>query len=78
LVPFILLIVISYIALRLGDIAGVAGTICAALLFATILFVSRRGLAISNPVERNRLISMVILGVCVSELLGRRKGAKDV
>lgn len=76
LVPFILVIVISYIALRFGNIAGVAGTICSALLFATILFEPRSGLAISNSIERNRLISMVILGGCVSELLGRRKGAK--
>jgi hypothetical protein len=80
LVPFILLfvisfIVISFIALRFGDIAGVAGTICAALLFATILF-GPTGFRISNSSERNPLISMVILGVCVSELLGRRKGAK--
>jgi hypothetical protein len=78
LVPFILLIVISYIALRFGDIAGVAGTICAALLFATILFGSHPGFAIGNSSERNHLISMVILGVCVSELLGRRKGARGM
>jgi len=77
-VPLILLIVISYIALRFGDIAGVAGTICAAVLFATILFEPRPGFAISNSSERNHLISMVILGVCASELLGRRRGTKGM
>lgn len=75
MVPFILLIVISYIAVRFGDLAGVAGTLCAALVFAAILF-PPPGIAISNPGERSHLISMVILGVCASELLGRRKSSK--
>lgn len=72
-VPFILLMVICCIAVRFGNIAGVAGTLCAALLLTTIRI--EPGLAIGNPVDRNHLISMVIMGVCASELVGRRNRA---
>lgn len=72
LAPLFFLLVISYIAMRFGDIAGVVGTIGAAFVFAFFLF-EPRGLAISSPIERNRLISMIIIGLLVSELLGRRK-----
>jgi hypothetical protein len=74
----ILLTVFSYIAVRFGNMAGVAGTICAALLFAILLLEHRSGLVIPNPAERNHLISIMILGVCASELLGRRKGGKGI
>jgi K+-sensing histidine kinase KdpD len=73
LVPFFFLFVISFVALRFGQFAGLAGTICAALLFASILFEPRPSLAMSNPAERNHLICMVVIGICASELLGRRK-----
>ena len=73
LVPFIFLAVVSYVALRFGDKAGLIGTIVAALLFASVLFEPRPSLAISNPVERDHLIVMVVLGLCASEFLGRRK-----
>jgi hypothetical protein len=73
LVPFIFLTVISYVALRFGDKAGLIGTAIAALLFASVLFEPRPSLAISNPVERDHLIVMVVLGLCASEFLGRRK-----
>lgn len=72
-VPFVFLIVISYIALRFGDIAGLIGTISAALLFASILFEPRPSLAMSNPVERHHLLSMVILGIFASEFFGRHR-----
>jgi hypothetical protein len=73
LVPFVFLGVIAYIAVRFGDIAGLVGTICSALVFASILFEPRPSLAISNPVDRNHLIVMIVIGICASELLGRRK-----
>jgi hypothetical protein len=73
LVPFMFLLVILYVALRFGHIAGMIGTICAALVFEIFLFEPTLSLAISSPAARNHLISMVILGVCASELLGRRK-----
>jgi hypothetical protein len=73
LVPFVFLAVIAYIALRFGTIAGLVGTISSALVFASILFEPRPSLAISNPVDRNHLIVMIVIGICASELLGRRK-----
>jgi hypothetical protein len=75
LVPFVFLGVIAYIAVRFGDIAGLVGTICSALVFASILFEPRPSLAISNPVDRNHLIVMIVIGICASELLGRRRTA---
>ena len=72
LAPLFFLLVISYIAMRFGDIAGVVGTIGAAFVFAYFLF-EPRGLAISSPLERSRLVSMIIIGLLMSELLGRRK-----
>lgn len=74
-VPFVFLVVISYVALRFGDTAGLIGTLAAALLFASILFEPRPSLAMSNPVERNHLVSMVILGIGASEFLGRRRNS---
>ena len=72
-VPFIFLVVISYTAVRFGAVAGVFGTISAALIFASVLFEPRPSLAIDNPAARNHLISMIIIGICASEFLGRRK-----
>lgn len=73
IVPFVFLLVILYVALRFGHIAGIIGTLCGALVFEIFLFEPRLSLAIDNPSARNHLISMVILGICASELLGRRK-----
>ena len=73
MVPLIFLLVILYVAFRFGNIAGILGTICAALVFEIFLFEPRLSLAISSPAAKNHLISMVILGIGASELLGRRK-----
>ncbi|HEX3107191.1 MAG TPA: DUF4118 domain-containing protein [Terriglobales bacterium] len=73
LVPLLFLLVILYVALRFGHLAGIIGTVCAALVFEIFLFEPTLSLVINNPSARNHLISMVILGVCASELLGRRK-----
>ena len=75
IVPFLFLLVILYVALRFGHIAGMLGTIFAALVFEIFLFEPTLSLAISSPAARNHLISMVILGICASEFLGRRKAA---
>jgi K+-sensing histidine kinase KdpD len=72
-IPLLFLLVILYVALRFGNVAGMIGTVCAALVFEIFLFKPTLSLAIHNSVARNHLISMVILGVCASELLGRRK-----
>jgi K+-sensing histidine kinase KdpD len=73
IVPLFFLLVILYVALRFGHIAGIIGTICAALVFEIFLFAPRLSLAIESRSARHHLISMVILGICASELLGRRK-----
>jgi hypothetical protein len=73
IVPLLFLLVILYVALRFGHIAGIIGTVCAALLFEIFLFEPTLSLAIHNASARNHLISMVIFGICASELLGRRK-----
>lgn len=73
IVPLFFLLVILYVAVRFGHIAGIIGTICAALVFEIFLFAPRLSLAIESRSARNHLISMVILGICASELLGRRK-----
>jgi hypothetical protein len=73
IVPLFFLLVILYVALRFGHVAGIIGTVCAALVFEIFLFEPTLSLAIDNPAARNHLISMVILGICASEILGRRK-----
>lgn len=73
IVPLLFLIVILYMALRFGHVAGIIGTVCAALVFEIFLFEPKLSFAIENTTARNHLISMVILGICASELLGRRK-----
>jgi len=73
IVPLFFLSVILYVALRFGHVAGIIGTVCAALVFEIFLFEPTLSLAIENPSARNHLISMVILGICASEILGRRK-----
>ena len=73
IVPLFFLLVILCVALRFGHVAGIVGTLCAALVFEVFLFQPTLSLAIHNSSARNHLISMVILGVCASELFGRRK-----
>ncbi len=73
IVPLFFLLVILHVALRLGHVAGIIGTVCAALVFEIFLFEPTLSLAIESPSARNHLISMVILGICASEILGRRK-----
>lgn len=73
IIPLLFLIVILYVALRFGRVAGIIGTVCAALVFEIFLFEPTLSFAIESPTARNHLISMVILGICASELLGRYK-----
>jgi hypothetical protein len=75
IVPLLFLVVILYIALRFGHVAGIMGTVFAALVFEIFLFEPTLSFAIESPTARNHLISMVILGICASELLGRRKAS---
>ncbi|HKW18213.1 MAG TPA: DUF4118 domain-containing protein [Terriglobales bacterium] len=73
LAPLAFLLVIFYFARRFGSLAGVVGTVGAALVFEVFLFEPRFSLAISSSAARNHLIWMVIAGICLSELLGHRK-----
>ena len=73
IVPFFFLLVILYVALRFGHVAGIIGTVCAALVFEIFLFEPRLSLTIQNSSARNHLISMVVLGICASQVLGRPK-----
>lgn len=69
LVPFIFLAVIVFVAIRFGNIAGMLGTLAAALIFSIFLFKPIPSPFVENPAARNHLIWMVLIGI-VSDLLG--------
>jgi K+-sensing histidine kinase KdpD len=73
LVPFLFIAPILLVALRFGSTAGVLGTIAAALIFASSLFEPRLSLVVRDLAARSNLIWMVLLGLIISELLGRGK-----
>lgn len=68
--PLIFLVVIFLVATRLGNFAGMFGTLSAALVFAVFLFEPRFSLLINDVAARDHLIWMVVLGVVISDLLG--------
>lgn len=68
--PIAFLLIIIAAALLFGRTAGVLGTIAAGFLFAYFLF-EPEGLAISDPVAKQHVIWMLILGVALSDLLNR-------
>ena len=70
LVPFIFLAVIVFIAIRFGSIAGMLGTIAAALIFSIFLFKPIPSPFVEDPAARSHLIWMVLIGVILSDLLG--------
>lgn len=72
LLPLPFLIIVALIAVLFGRAAGVLGTIAAAFLFAYFLF-EPSGLGVSDPSARNHLIWMLIIGVVISDLVGRFK-----
>jgi Domain of unknown function (DUF4118) len=67
-IPFLLIIVL--VAFWFGRAAGVLGTLAAAFLFAYYLF-EPPGLAVGDPVARDHLIWMLVLGIAISDLLAR-------
>jgi K+-sensing histidine kinase KdpD len=69
--PVLFLAPILSVVLRFGSTAGVLGTIAAALIFASFLFEPRLSLAVHDLAARSNLIWMVLLGLIISELLGR-------
>jgi K+-sensing histidine kinase KdpD len=69
-IPFLVIIVL--VAFRFGRAAGVLGTLTAAFLFAYYLF-EPAGLAVSDPVARDHLIWMLVIGIVISDLMARFK-----
>ena len=70
--PISFLLIIVLVALWFGRAAGVFGTLAAAFLFAYYLF-EPAGLAVGDPVARDHLIWMLVLGIVISDLLARFK-----
>jgi uncharacterized protein DUF4118 len=74
-IPFLLIIVL--VAFWFGRVAGVLGTLTAAFLFAYYLF-EPAGLAVGDPVARDHLIWMLVVGIAISHLLARFKLRRQV
>jgi K+-sensing histidine kinase KdpD len=71
-VPLVFLCVILFIALRFGSAAGILGTVGAAVIFAEFLFDPFLSIRVGDPVQKNYLIWMFIIGIAASELAGIR------
>jgi len=71
-VPLVFLCVVLLIAVRFGSAAGILGTVGAAVIFAEFLFDPFLSIRVSEPVQKNHLIWMVIIGIAASELVGMR------
>jgi integral membrane sensor domain MASE1 len=68
--PFLFLGIIVFVAVRFGSASGILGTIGAAIVFAEFLFEPAFGLRVSDSVQRDNLVWMVIIGIAASEILG--------
>lgn len=68
--PFVLLGVVIFVAVKFGSTSGILGSIGAAIVFAEFLFDPVLSLRVSNPAERNNLLWMLLIGIIASELLG--------
>jgi K+-sensing histidine kinase KdpD len=68
--PFLFLRVIFFVALRFGSAPGIQGTIGAAIVFAEFLFEPMFSLRVSDSVQPDHLIWMLIIGIAASEILG--------
>ncbi len=73
--PFAFLAIIIAVAILFGRLAGVIGTAVAGLIFASVLFDPSPSLAIGDPVAKAHLIWMLVIGVVVSDVIGRRRVA---
>jgi len=71
-VPLVFLCVILFVALRFGSAAGILGTVGAVVIFAEFLFDPFLSIRVSDPVQKNHLIWMSIIGIAASELVGIR------
>ena len=73
LVPLWFIAVLLAVAMRFGFIAGAAGSVLAAIIFAIFLFQPYGSLAVDNISARGNLAWMVLGGLVSSYLLGPRK-----
>jgi K+-sensing histidine kinase KdpD len=64
--------IIVLVAIRFGVLAGIFGTITAALIFAVFLFEPRLSLAVQDSVAKSNLIWMLVAGIAISELVGHQ------
>jgi len=73
--PFAFLTIIVAVAILFGRLAGVIGTAIAGAIFASVLFDPSPSLAVQDPVARAHLIWMLVIGVVISDVIGRRRVA---
>lgn len=69
-IPFLFIPVIAVIASRFGTWVGILGTIGATAIFAAFLFEPGFSVRVSNTLQRDNLVWMVIVGIGLSEILG--------
>jgi K+-sensing histidine kinase KdpD len=77
ILPVLFLVLILFVVLRFGSMAGVLGTIAIGLIFAIFLFEPRFNLLVADIAARSRLIWMVLIGIIVSGLLGHPAAGND-
>jgi K+-sensing histidine kinase KdpD len=69
-IPFLFIAVIALVASRFGTWPGILGTIGSTVIFAAFLFEPFFSVRVSDSVQRDNLVWMVIGGVALSEILG--------
>jgi|SRR5215469_4170554 len=71
--PLLFIAAIGVVADRFGSAAGILGTVGAAIIFAEFLFPPTLSLRVSDSLQRNNLLWMVVIGTIISELLGAQR-----
>jgi K+-sensing histidine kinase KdpD len=70
--PLVFLGVVVLVAIRFGRLAGMLGTVAAALIFAEFLFEPRLSWIVRDSAEKSNLIWMIIGGIVLSDFAGYR------
>jgi len=68
--PVLFLGMVLFVAVRFGSAAGILGTVGAAVIFAEFLFDPILSIRITDPVQRDNLVWMIIIGIALSEIAG--------